>query len=89
MSFAKLFPPWKCLGLTVTLKHKMYHRNTLISLSVYNTKAKPEQGDKIPVGSSLTLLVGDGIPEEYPDSTIDEIPQNAEEAPLTDESWFN
>ena len=48
-----------------------------------------EQGDKIPAGSSLTLLVGDGIPEEYPDSTIDEIPQNAEEAPLTDESWFN
>ena len=48
-----------------------------------------EQGDKIPAGSSLTLLVGDGVPEEYPDSTIDEIPQNAEEAPLTDESWFN
>ena len=48
-----------------------------------------EQGDKIPAGSSLTLLVGDGIPEEYTDSTIDEIPQNAEEAPLTDESWFN
>ena len=48
-----------------------------------------EQGDKIPAGSSLTLLVGDGIPEEYPDSTIDEIPQNAKEAPLTDESWFN
>ena len=48
-----------------------------------------EQGDKIPAGSSLTLLVGDGVPEEYPDSTIDEIPQNTEEAPLTDESWFN
>ena len=64
--------------------------STLESVGLTDIKGENlEQGDKIPAGSSLTLLVGDGVPEEYPDSTIDEIPQNAEEAPLTDESWFN
>lgn len=68
----------------------MYHRNTPdLVIGIQYKGENLEQGDKIPAGSSLTLLVGDGIPEEYPDSTIDEIPQNAEEAPLTDESWFN
>ena len=48
-----------------------------------------EAGDKIPAGSTVTLLVGNGMPETYSDSTFEETPQTAEEAPLTDESWFN
>lgn len=48
-----------------------------------------EAGDKIPAGSTVTLLVGNGIPETYSDSTFEETPQTTEEAPLTDESWFN
>ena len=48
-----------------------------------------EAGDKIPAGSTVTLLVGNGMPETYSDSTFEETPQTTEEAPLTDESWFN
>ena len=48
-----------------------------------------EAGDKIPAGSTVTLLVGNGMPETYSDSTFEEAPQTAEEAPLTEESWFN
>ena len=49
-----------------------------------------EPGDKIPAGSAVTLLVGNGEKsnDEYPDSTsVDIQPDN--EMPLTDESWFN
>lgn len=49
-----------------------------------------EAGDKVPAGSSVTLLVGNGIPEEYSDSTAEgEASQNIDEEPLTDDSWFN
>ena len=48
-----------------------------------------EAGDKIPAGSTVTLLVGNGMPETYSDLTFEETPQTTEEAPLTDESWFN
>lgn len=48
-----------------------------------------EAGDKIPAGSTVTLLVGNGMPETYSDSTFEETPQTTEETPLTDESWFN
>ena len=48
-----------------------------------------EAGDKIPAGSTVTLLVGNGMPETYSDSTFEETLQTTEEAPLTDESWFN
>lgn len=48
-----------------------------------------EAGDKIPAGSTVTLLVGNGMPETYSDSTFEETPQTPEETPLTDESWFN
>lgn len=48
-----------------------------------------EAGDKIPAGSTVTLLVGNGMPETYSDATFEETPQTTEEAPLTDESWFN
>ncbi|HIY49335.1 MAG TPA: PASTA domain-containing protein [Candidatus Barnesiella excrementavium] len=48
-----------------------------------------EAGDKIPAGSTVTLLVGNGVTETYSDSTFEETPQTTEEAPLTDESWFN
>ena len=48
-----------------------------------------EAGDKIPAGSTVTLLVGNGMPETYSDSTFEETPHTTEEAPLTDESWFN
>lgn len=48
-----------------------------------------QAGDKIPAGSTVTLLVGNGMPETYSDSTFEENPQTTEETPLTDESWFN
>lgn len=48
-----------------------------------------EAGDKIPAGSTVTLLVGNGMPETYSDSTLEENPQTTEETPLTDDSWFN
>lgn len=48
-----------------------------------------EAGDKIPAGSTVTLLVGNGVTETYSGSTFEETPQTTEEAPLTDESWFN
>lgn len=48
-----------------------------------------EAGDKIPAGSTVTLLVGNGMPETYSNSTFEETPQTPEETPLTDESWFN
>lgn len=48
-----------------------------------------EAGDKIPAGSTVTLLVGNGVTETYSNSTFEETPQTTEEAPLTDESWFN
>ena len=48
-----------------------------------------EAGDKIPAGSTVTLLVGNGVTETYSDSTFEETPQTTEEAPLTDESWSN
>ena len=47
-----------------------------------------EAGDKIPAGSTVTLLVGNGVTETYSNSTFEETPQTTEEAPL-DESWFN
>ena len=49
-----------------------------------------QAGDKVPAGSALTLLVGNGIPETYTDSTADEeAPQAMDAESLTDESWFN
>lgn len=48
-----------------------------------------QAGDKIPAGSTVTLLVGNGMPETYADSTFEENSQTTEETPLTDESWFN
>ena len=49
-----------------------------------------QAGDKVPAGSSLTLLVGNGVPEVYTDSTTDEeAPQAMDTESLTDESWFN
>ena len=49
-----------------------------------------QTGDKVPAGSSLTLLVGNGVPEVYTDSTTDEeAPQAMDTESLTDESWFN
>ena len=48
-----------------------------------------EQGDKIPAGSSLTLLVGDGVPEEYPDSTFFDYTKKAVLSPLNEVSLFN
>lgn len=49
-----------------------------------------EAGDKLPAGSTVTLLVGSGVPEATLDSTTtDETAQPADEAPITDESWFN
>lgn len=49
-----------------------------------------QAGDKVPAGSSLTLLVGNGVSEVYTDSTADaEAPQAMDAEPLTDESWFN
>lgn len=49
-----------------------------------------EPGDKLPIGSSVTLLVGNGVPETTFDSiVVDEFSQASDEAPLTDNSWFN
>ena len=49
-----------------------------------------EPGDKLPIGSSVTLLVGTGVPETTFDSiVVDEFSQASDEAPLTDNSWFN
>lgn len=48
-----------------------------------------EVGDKIPANSTVTLLVGNGMSETYPDSAIGEPEQTADEVPLTNDSWFN
>lgn len=50
-----------------------------------------EPGDKIPANSTVTLLVGSGISESYPDSDIEgEFPQTPDaETPIPDDSWFN
>lgn len=49
-----------------------------------------EAGDKLPAGSTVTLLVGNGVSETELDSTTtDETAQPADEAPITDDSWFN
>lgn len=49
-----------------------------------------EAGDKLPAGSTVTLLVGSGVPETVTDSTAaDEPALPADETPITDDSWFN
>lgn len=44
-----------------------------------------EPGDKLPAGSTVTLLVGSGVAE----MATDEATQPADESTITDDSWFN
>lgn len=47
-----------------------------------------EPGDRIPAGSKLTLLVGDGSHEEFPDSLFEE-GESVNFEDIIDESWLN
>lgn len=54
---------------------------------VYNIKYNGRTlaaGDKVPVGATLTLVVGDGAGEAFESDSIEEAPTDS----ATDESWF-
>ncbi len=90
MSLRQALSTLKSIGLTdVQIKNVPSEYPDLVIGLQYRGETI-EQGDKIPAGSTVTLLVGNGDRNSYDyyDSTNEEV-QNVEEEPLTDESWFN
>lgn len=63
---------------------------------VYGVKYQGRQlktGDKIPLGASLVLMVGNGVEETLPEDSLNvsvgtEEPVNSESSPTQDEDWF-
>lgn len=89
MSLRQAMSTLESVGLTdVTIKDvPSEYPDLVMGLQYRGETLNP--GDKIPAGSTVTLLVGNGTSGGYSNATDEELLQDTDDALITDESWFN